>query len=289
MARTELIQTPEFRAFLESIENDNTRSCYAADVLGFEQWLGERTYAFRDVTVEKARAYVRAMTEHGYKLGTVHRKVSALNAVYVGCGQPSPFDGMGSRSGVIRSEQVQAAYLEPDTLARLRLSASRYGSAWQIARNKAMVSVLIDTGISAVELSRLNVENVCNGWLQVSDDDHIDGYRIVPMSAQTAKEILEWLWHRGAMLGNAGPEFRALFANHRGGRLTRQGLWIVVGTLATAEFGKAEGKKVTPEAIRRTWITNAIEKNTDLDDVAAVVGIHSSSRRSNIGRYRRAS
>jgi integrase/recombinase XerD len=65
------------------------------------------------------------------------------------------------------------------------------------------------------------------------------------------------------------PEVRALFLNHRGQRLTRQGLWLIVKHYVR-KVGISE--EVTPHTLRHTFAAHLIENRADLEYVQELLG-----------------
>jgi len=62
---------------------------------------------------------------------------------------------------------------------------------------------------------------------------------------------------------------RALFLNARGGRLSRQGAWLLIGEVAQAA-GLAE--KITPHALRHSFATHLLEGGADIRSVQELLG-----------------
>jgi integrase/recombinase XerD len=77
------------------------------------------------------------------------------------------------------------------------------------------------------------------------------------------------------------PDERALFLNHRGRRLTRQGLWLIVKRYATLVGIAAD---VTPHTLRQSFALHQIERGLDPKRYADAMG---SSRRRSGQDYRR--
>ena len=65
------------------------------------------------------------------------------------------------------------------------------------------------------------------------------------------------------------PQEPALFLNHRGRRLTRQGLWLIVKHYVR-EVGIVED--VTPHTLRHTFATHLIDQKADLEYVQELLG-----------------
>jgi integrase/recombinase XerD len=60
----------------------------------------------------------------------------------------------------------------------------------------------------------------------------------------------------------------ALFLNHRGSRLTRQGFWLILKSYAE----QAEIGDITPHTLRHSFATHALKDGTELRDVQHLLG-----------------
>ena len=65
------------------------------------------------------------------------------------------------------------------------------------------------------------------------------------------------------------PDETALFLNHRGGRLSRQGFWLIVKAIARAAGVEAV---VNPRTLRHTAATGMVRRSSDLTQVQADLG-----------------
>ena len=61
---------------------------------------------------------------------------------------------------------------------------------------------------------------------------------------------------------------RALFLNHRGTRLTRQGFWLILKAYAH----RAEIGDITPHTLRHSFATHALKRGAELRDVQQMLG-----------------
>ncbi len=65
------------------------------------------------------------------------------------------------------------------------------------------------------------------------------------------------------------PDEKALFVNHRGERLTRQGLWLIIKRYVK-QIGINE--LVTPHTLRHSFATHMLNGGADLRNVQKLLG-----------------
>jgi integrase/recombinase XerD len=65
------------------------------------------------------------------------------------------------------------------------------------------------------------------------------------------------------------PAVTALFLNHRGQQLTRQGLWLIIKAYAREADLSGE---VTPHTLRHSFAAHKLESGSDLEEVQKLLG-----------------
>jgi integrase/recombinase XerD len=123
--------------------------------------------------------------------------------------------------------------------------------------------------LRVTELVSLNVDdvNLASASLRVvRPKDKRE--RIVPIYQRALEPLQDYL-ERGRIQLLRDPEETALFLNHRGRRLTRQGLWLIVKHYVR-EVGIRE--EVTPHTLRHTFAAHLIDRKTDLEYVQEILG-----------------
>ncbi|WP_045517434.1 site-specific tyrosine recombinase XerD [Neobacillus niacini] len=145
-------------------------------------------------------------------------------------------------------------------------------------RDKAMLELLYATGIRVSELIQIDVEhvNLTMGFVNVSGNSNKE--RIIPIGT-TAIEALKHYIEKGRIIfvsKNNPVNFlqknhsdNALFLNHQGKRLTRQGFWKILKKLAT-EAGI--DNELTPNTLRHSFATHLLENGADLKAVQEMLG-----------------
>jgi len=132
-----------------------------------------------------------------------------------------------------------------------------------------LLEVLYATGLRVTELVSLNVDdvNLASATLRiVRAKDKAE--RLVPIHERAIEPLQEYL-ERGRMLLLRDPQEPSLFLNHRGRRLTRQGLWLIVKHYVR-EIGIVED--ITPHTLRHTFAAHLVEKKADLEYVQELLG-----------------
>jgi integrase/recombinase XerD len=131
------------------------------------------------------------------------------------------------------------------------------------------LEVLYATGLRVTELVSLNVDdvNLASATVRVvRPKDKRE--RIVPIHERAIEPLREYL-ERGRMQLLRSPDEEALFLNHRGRRLTRQGLWLIVKHYVR-EVGIRD--EVTPHTLRHTFAAHLLDKKAELEYVQQILG-----------------
>lgn len=134
-------------------------------------------------------------------------------------------------------------------------------------RNRAMFELMYSSGLRVSELLDLTLArvNLEEAFLRVRGKG--DKERLAPMGEVAADLLSRYLKESRPSL--AGPKSGALvFLNHRGGRLSRQYFWRVLGRYAD-ELGLAG---VTPHVLRHSFATHLVEGGADLRAVQMMLG-----------------
>ncbi|KUP06266.1 recombinase XerD [Bacillus coahuilensis p1.1.43] len=136
-------------------------------------------------------------------------------------------------------------------------------------RDKAMLEILYATGIRVSELIELNLEDVhlTMGFVRCIGKGNKE--RIIPLGNHAIMILKEYLEKARPKLRSSKYRTDALFLNHHGNRLTRQGFWKILKGLAT----KANiQKELTPHTLRHSFATHLLENGADLRAVQEMLG-----------------
>jgi len=135
-------------------------------------------------------------------------------------------------------------------------------------RDKAMLELLYASGIRVSELVDLNITDFDPqvGYLRCRGKGMKE--RIVPIGTMAINYVSEYLDNsRAKLLKNNGDP--ALFVNHHGGRMTRQGFWKILKKYARKSNINGD---ITPHTLRHSFATHLLENGADLRSVQEMLG-----------------
>jgi len=265
-------QVEQFLEYLtvEKEYSNNTLAAYRNDLSQFTAFLQPRVASWGEVNQDIIIDYIMAMkADQEYASSTVARKVAAIKSFFhylVEQGKLGDDPTATLDSPKVR-KRLPKAIAEND-LERLLSEPAREQTA-KALRDRALLELLYATGLRVTELVSLNVDdvNLASATLRVvRPKDKAE--RIVPIHERAIEPMQEYL-ERARMQLLHDPKEPALFLNHRGRRLTRQGLWLIVKHYVR-EVGIVED--VTPHTLRHTFAAHLVEKKADLEYVQEVLG-----------------
>lgn len=136
-------------------------------------------------------------------------------------------------------------------------------------RDKAMLEILYATGIRVTELISLNTENVNPEMGFVRCIGKGSKERIIPLGRTAAHWMDEYIHTTRSRMLKGSLDEDALFINHLGTRLTRQGFWKIIKKYAKeAQIVK----EITPHTLRHSFATHLLDNGADLRSVQEMLG-----------------
>lgn len=249
--------------------SNNTTAAYRTDLEQFRAFLESRgRTTWSDVDHDDMLAFMLFLRERRYANSTVARRTAAVKSFYSylhneGIITVDPTEQIDSPK-VDRFLPRPISTNQVDELLELPLrSRSAEGS-----RDKAMLELLYATGMRVSELVALDVQHVDTANAIVRCVGKQGRERVLPVTP-TALTALEEYFDigRSQLLRNA-TDTEALFLNHRGKRLTRQGFWLILKGYAE-ELGLSE---LTPHTLRHSFAAHMLDNGAELRDVQERLG-----------------
>lgn len=263
-------------AFLDFLQEEykysnNTTAAYKNDLGQFLKFLQAGQYDINDwaeVTPEIVDAYVAYMKKKSYASSSVARKVAAVKSFFNflfarGVIEDNPTTNVDSPKVKKRLPKT----LSPEDIEKL-LQAPRQKRSPKHLRDTALLTMLYSTGMRVTEVVSLRVDDVdlqtsilhCHGK---------DGQlRDLPLDKDTRDSVAAYL-DGGRQYLVKNKEEDALFLNHRGQQLTRQGLWLIIK--AYAKKANLSGD-VTPHTLRHSFAAHKLDDGSDLQEVQRLLG-----------------
>ena len=262
----------KFIAYLVSERNltPNTTSAYRTDLNQFLSFMATRKVS--DMSrAENAdiMAFMLFLREKQYSNATVARRTAAVKSFYaflvtIRAVTVDPTNTIESP----KVEREAPKSLSPNQVDELMELPQRVRSP-ERTRDRAMFEVLYCSGMRVSELVGLNIGDIDLSKKIIRCVGKGKKLRILPISESALTALEEYLDNAYSQLvmEKRSPE-RTLFVNHRGGRLTRQGFWLILKQYAD-ELGVAD---LTPHMLRHSFAAHMITSGVDLRRVQALLG-----------------
>ena len=235
----------QFVEFVESSDGESEQPDRAT-IVGFMSHLREREYAAS--TIARRMAAVKSFFHYLLDRGTIDDDPThALQAPKVGKCTP--------RS--ITKEEMEQLLLQPK-------ATSAMGK-----RDRAMLELIYATGLRVSELVSLDVSNVDLDSGQVTCWGRGSRKRIIPASRSSLAAVELYVEKGRPTLLHGHGDTDALFLNHHGVRITRQGFWLIIKGYADRAGIESP---ITPHVLRHSFATHRLRDGQDLKSVQELLG-----------------
>jgi integrase/recombinase XerD len=251
----------------------STLEAYRRDARGWCRWLRSRGTDLASVGEADIEAYVAELRGQGRAPATVARAIVAVRSLHRFLAEDGrlPADPGAEVETPRVPSGLPKALTEAEVQALLDVVV---GDDPVARRDRAILEVLYGTGLRISELVGLRLGDVDleSGLLRAFGKGSKE--RVVPLGRHAVGALYDWLTpggrtalepERWARRGDA----EAVFLNRRGGRLSRQGAWLVV-----KRHGEAAGLagKLTPHALRHSCATHMLDHGADIRSVQELLG-----------------
>jgi integrase/recombinase XerC len=254
---------------VRSAASRHTIAAYAADLRQFLEFLsppGSEPPPPRAIDVLVVREWLAGLYRDQLTVVTIRRKLAAVRGLF----------GFLLREGVVavnagrivrtpKAPQKLPAVMTAEQANALidGVASGRIERPFP-ARDRAMFELLYGCGLRASELAGLDLEDVdrYDGWARVGGKGRKE--RQVPLPRKAREALDGYLSARPVVRGQ-----RALFLNHRRGRLTDRGLRGIVKLYATLLAGDPS---IHPHSLRHAYATHLLADGADLRAIQELLG-----------------
>jgi integrase/recombinase XerD len=136
-------------------------------------------------------------------------------------------------------------------------------------RNKAIIEVLYSCGLRVSELTELKLSNL---YLEIEFIKVVgkgSKERLVPIGGEAIKALKIWIEQVRVHVQKKKGEEDMVFLNHRGSRLSRVYIFMLIKQLAQLAGIK---KSISPHTLRHSFATHLVEGGADLRAVQEMLG-----------------
>ncbi|ADI26215.1 MULTISPECIES: site-specific tyrosine recombinase XerD [unclassified Geobacillus] len=249
----------------------NTIVSYERDLKKYVRYLRqvEQLQAWGEVERLHILHFLKFLSEQGQSARTIARHLASIRSFH----QFLLREKIAAQDPTVHIETPQFERTLPKVLSveevEALLAAPQVSTPFGL-RDKAMLELLYATGMRVSELVQLNLADVhlTMGFVRCYGKGRKE--RIVPIGRMAIEALAHYLERGRPQLVN--PRRRAteaLFLNHYGQRLTRQGFWKILKRLAK-EAGIE--KELTPHTLRHSFATHLLENGADLRAVQELLG-----------------
>ncbi len=276
MAVDELpLEIEEFLVWLSSERgrSANTLAAYRRDLRRYHVWLRERGLGVTTVDHAAIVDFVEERRSSGAAASSVARQIAATRMLhrYLANEEYRPDDPTARVDGV----KVPSGIPKPLTEAQVTQLLDAVAGVDPLARrDRALLELLYATGARISEAVGASIGDIDFDDALIRLLGKGDKERIVPFGNAAVAALDEWFSPAGrAQLAPTRWKRRgdaeAIFLNQRGGRLTRQGAWLII-----KKYGERAGidEHLSPHVLRHSCATHLLDHGADLRIVQEMLG-----------------
>lgn len=267
--------------YLESLQDErqfsaNTIAAYRNDLKQLTDFLqnpreGSEVNpitSWSDLTGKHFVAFLTYLQDREYAQATVARKTAASKSFFsyllekgiidepIGADIASPKVARYTPT-VMTREEMERLLEEP-----LRDEPNRP----EAIRDRAMLELLYATGMRVGEMVALNIGDIDLDRSSIHCMGKSGRERDVVVNGSALAAVRDYITNARPYLADQDTE--SLFVNHRGGRLTRQGFWLILKSYA--EHIGIHG--ITPHTLRHTFAIHALQDGLSVSEVQQTLG-----------------
>jgi len=266
-------QVMSFLSYLREQKHyaDNTIAAYQNDLSQFIDFVAACSPTpvndWVEVNATLLNAYIDYLDDQHYAQSTITRKIATIKSLYNYLNLPISRVLVSKNMVKLRLKRQQPKALSEDDIAHL-LSIPGQRQTPKAQRDYVLLSLLYETGMRVSEAVMLRVDSIdaTNKTIECGEDSR--NMRRLPLSDGMVTLLQGYLIDSRTQLTKNGSE-RALFVNHRGSPLTRQGLWLIIKSHAEAAGLTIP---VTPNVLRHSFAARFLRQGGSVQELQKLLG-----------------
>ncbi len=246
----------------------NTLESYRRDLVGFSTYLSSSPRAsLLEAGQNDIVNYLGFLHQQGRANTTISRNLASIRSFYHYLLKEEVVKADPTiHIGTPRVEKKLPKVLSLNEIDRLLASPDDSSTAG--VRDKAMLELLYATGMRVSELVSISTGdlNLSAGFLRCMGKGSKE--RIIPVGTIAGRALTKYLLQSRPQL-EKDTKTDALFLNHLGGGMSRQGFWKLL-----KKYSRQAGieKEITPHTLRHSFATHLLERGADLRAVQEMLG-----------------
>jgi integrase/recombinase XerD len=269
------LEAEEFLVWLSSERGRarNTIDAYRRDLVSYQRWLIKHGLTMMSVATDDLIDFVAEQRASIAATTSVARRLAAVRMLhrYLATEQVRPDDPTARLDGV----RVPSGIPKPLSEAQVTsLLDAVIGNGPLERRDRALLELLYATGARISEVVGLSVGDIDFDQSLVRLFGKGSKERIVPFGSAAGAALDDWFSPSGRAAlvpdrWNRRDDAEAVFLNQRGGRLSRQGAWLVIH-----KYGDRAGIRdhLSPHVLRHSCATHLLDHGADLRVVQELLG-----------------
>ena len=255
----------DFSDYLKIDKNysKNTLESYIRDLRFFLEYTNKEVIDITKRDIDNYILHVLPM----YNESSINRIIASIKSFYKYLSLFKGYVNISEDVESLKRKKTLPKYLsieEVDKLLDIKIeNAFDY-------RNKTILELLYSTGLRATELINLDIINIDTTNMVVNVYGKGNKDRIVPLSKIAVNYLDAYInMYRNMLFVKNQKPTDSLFLNNHGNRMTRQGLYKIIGEVARKQGIE---KEITPHVLRHSFATHMIECGADIRSVQELLG-----------------
>jgi integrase/recombinase XerD len=270
-----MLYIPQFQSYLrlEKSLSPKTVESYLLDVKKFAHFLSHHDekideQLLKDASLKDFQSFLQYLYKKNIKASSQARTISSLKAFY----HFLQYEKIIEHNPTELLDAPKTKRTLPDVLsvAEIELIIAAIDlSSKEGHRNKAIIEMLYGCGLRVSELINLKLSQLFfrDNFIRIIGKG--DKERLIPIGKTAQRAVIHYIEGLRSNLKIKKGMEDILFLNRRGGKLTREMIFIIVKE--TAQMAGVQ-KNISPHTFRHSFATHLIEGGADLRAVQEMLG-----------------
>lgn len=254
----------DFKSYLlfERGLSDNTVQGYMRDIRAFYDYID---YDIKKFDLSHIDIYLSELKDDGYKVTSIRRKIVSLRQYNEFLSRTKGVKDIMAQYELPKTEKKLPQVLSLEEIVQVIQSIDDSNPAG--TRNKAMMLLLINTGMRISELVHLEINDINHSASNVRVVGKGNKERLIPLDQETCHYVYSYMQDERSFFNKKNNLW--LFQMNDGRRMSRENFYNILQKLVL-DSGVRE--HFTPHMLRHTFATTLLENHCDLRSIQVMLG-----------------